>query len=275
MIKKLFHIADLHFRTYKRHDECREVCQKFIQETKNYVDDNNLSRNEVRIVMAGDIVHQKITISNELSVLVSWFLEECSNICPVVLIAGNHDLLENNKDRIDSLTPILDKRTYSKEVAYYKGSQCYLDDNIVWCVYSIFEENKKPDIDAARKLYGNDKKYIGLFHAPVNGAITSIGFEFEFGDSVELEQFDGCDAVIMGDIHHRQNFIYKGINITYTGSLIQQDFGERVSDHGYLIWDVEHLDYTEHNISTEYGYYVFKINSLEDIETQREYLTNS
>ena len=76
-------------------------------------------------------------------------------------------------------------------------------------------------------------------------------------------------------IHHRQNFVHKGINITYCGSFIQQDFGERVSEHGYLIWDVEHLDYTEHDIDTEYGYYVFKINSLEDLEVGKEYLTNA
>ena len=78
MVKKLFHIADLHFRTYKRHDECRDVCEKFTREVKEYIIENELDYNEVRIVMAGDIVHQKITISNELSVLVSWFLEECS-----------------------------------------------------------------------------------------------------------------------------------------------------------------------------------------------------
>ena len=65
------------------------------------------------------------------------------------------------------------------------------------------------------------------------------------------------------------------MNITYCGSFIQQDFGERVNGHGYLIWDVEHLDYTEHNIVTDYGYYVFKINSLEDIDNQREYLTDA
>ena len=81
--------------------------------------------------------------------------------------------------------------------------------------------------------------------------------------------------VIMGDIHHRQNFIHKGTNITYSGSFIQQDFGERVSEHGYLIWDVEHLDYTEHDIETDYGYYVFKINSLEDLDKGKEYLTNA
>ena len=273
MIKKLFHIADLHFRTYKRHDECREVISVFIDEVKTYIKDNELNYDEVRIVIAGDIVHQKITVSNELSVLVSWMLEEFTNLCPVVMIAGNHDLLENNKERVDSLTPIVDKKIYSDKVQYLKESKCYLDDNIVWCVYSIFEENERPDIEKYRKKYGDDKKYIGLFHAPVNGAITSIGYEFE--ESNELEQFLGCDAVLMGDIHHRQNFIYKGINITYCGSFIQQDYGERVSGHGYLIWDVDDLDYTEHNIDTNYGYYVFKINSLMDIDEEREYLTNS
>ena len=204
--------------------------------------------------------------------LVSWFLNKCSELCPVVLIAGNHDLLENNKDRLDSLTPIIEIMN-NPYVSYLTESKCYLDENIVWCCYSIFEENARPDIDACRKEYGDDKKYIGLFHAPVNGAITSVGFEFE--ESVELQQFEGCDAVIMGDIHHRQNFVHKGINITYSGSFIQQDFGERVSEHGYLIWDVEHLDYTEHDIDTDYGFYVFKINSLEDIDNGKEYITNS
>jgi hypothetical protein len=69
--------------------------------------------------------------------------------------------------------------------------------------------------------------------------------------------------------------INKKVNITYPGSLIQQDFGERVSGHGYLIWDVDTLQYSEHDIQSSYGYYVFKINSIEDIEMEREYLTNS
>ena len=32
MIKKIFHIADLHFRTYNRHRESKEVCYKFLNE---------------------------------------------------------------------------------------------------------------------------------------------------------------------------------------------------------------------------------------------------
>ena len=47
-------------------------------------------------------------------------------------------------------------------INYFKESLCYLDDNIVWCVYSIFEENERPNIEAARLEFGDDKKYIGL-----------------------------------------------------------------------------------------------------------------
>jgi DNA repair exonuclease SbcCD nuclease subunit len=270
MVKKLFHIADLHFRTYKRHVESKKVCEDFIEDVKKYILENNLKREECRIVIVGDIVHQKITISNELTMLVSWFLNQCTKLCPVIMVAGNHDLLENNMDRLDSLTPIIELMN-NDEITFYKGSECYLDDK--WCVYSVFEENEKPDIESARKEYGDGKKYIGLYHAPVTGAITAIGYEFE--DSADLAQFAGCDAVLMGDIHHRQKFVYKGINIAYCGSLIQQDFGERVTGHGYLVWDTDDLEYTEHDIETDYGYYVFKIKSLDDIETSGEYITNS
>ena len=184
MIKKIFHIADLHFRTYNRHTESKEVCYKFLNEVKFYIEDNNLKFEECRIVIAGDIVHQKITISNELTMLVSWFLNECTKLCPTIIIAGNHDLLENNKDRLDSLTPIIEIMN-NPYVSYLTESKCYLDENIVWCCYSIFEENKRPDIETARKEYGENKKYIGLFHAPVNGELTSVGFEFE--ESADLK----------------------------------------------------------------------------------------
>ena len=271
MIKHFFHIADLHFRTFKRIAESRAGCEKFIAEVKEFIEKNKLKHSECRVVIAGDIVHQKITISNELFSLVSWFLNECSKLCPVVVIAGNHDLLENNKDRMDSITPIIDAIS-NDNVKYLTESKGYEDDNVVWCVYSIFEDNSRPDIEGIRKEYGDDKKYVGLYHAPVNGAVTAIGYEFEGHN--DLDQFDGCDMVLMGDIHLRQKFEYKGIPIAYSSSMIQQDFGEKLYEHGYLIWDVEEKTYTEHNLEIDYGYFVFKIKSLEDLETESEVLTN-
>ena len=107
MIKKIFHLADIHIRTYKRHDEYREQLIKLFNEIIEYINNNNLTKDEVRIVLAGDIVHQKVTISNEQIDMVGWMLNEFSKICKTYIILGNHDLLESNENRLDSLTPII------------------------------------------------------------------------------------------------------------------------------------------------------------------------
>jgi len=68
--------------------------------------------------------------------------------------------------------------------------------------------------------------------------------------------------------------IKKTIPIAYPSSLIQQNFGENVSKHGFLMWDVETKTYTEHDVENDYPYYQFKITSTEDIENNEEKITN-
>jgi len=270
-VLKVIHCADIHIRTFRMHEEYKEAFQKFIDEVKDYCKDFDYE--EIRIAVVGDLVHQKITISNEQLILSCWFLNELSKIGKVVIVAGNHDLLENNRDRVDSISPMI-QLLDNENIAYYKESKCYTDENIVWCNYSIFEENSRPDIE--RYVVDNqpdeEVTFVGLYHAPLVGASTDIGYEFSEGTT--LEHFEGCDMVLLGDIHKRQAFDYKGTPIAYPSSLIQQNFGETVSKHGYLIWDVESRTYIERDITTRYGFYQFKIKSLDDIENENEILTN-
>lgn len=284
MVKSIIHLADIHIRTFRLHDEYKEVFNTLLNDIKNLVKD--YEREEVRIVIAGDLVHQKIVISNEQLILGTWLLRSLEKIAPVIIIAGNHDLLENNKDRMDSITPMV-QFLPDTDINYFTESKCYLDNNIVWCVYSIFEENSRPDIESARLAFGDDKTYIGLFHGPIIGLKTDLGYEIDHGYNLEI--FDGCDIVMCGDIHKR-GFLtlkqtleinedelenYKKTTLVYqVGSLIQQNFGENVSKHGFLMWDVETRTYTEHDVDNNYPYYQFKITSLEDIETGSETLTN-
>lgn len=269
MIKKVVHISDIHIRTMRLHDEYKSVFIKLFSDLTDLLVD--YKREEIRIVVAGDLVHQKITISNEQLLLGTWFLRKLEEFGSVIVIAGNHDLLENNKDRMDSITPMV-QFLPDKEINYFKESKCYLDDNIVWCVYSIFEENQRPNIEAAREQFGNDKIYIGLYHAPVLNAKTDIGYEFDHGAG--LEMFEGCEIVMMGDIHLRQNFNHKGIMINYSGSLIQQGFGERVKGHGFLLWDIKTKTFTEHDVENNSPFYQFRIKSLDDLEEGKEVITN-
>ncbi len=269
MVKKVIHLADIHIRTFRLHDEYKEVFKTLLTQLTELVID--YQKEELRIVLAGDLVHQKIIISNEQLMLGTWLIKKLEEIAPVIIIAGNHDLLENNRDRMDSISPMV-MFLPETNINYFKESKCYMDENIVWCVYSIFENNERPNIEAARKQFGNDKTYIGLYHAPVLNAKTDIGYEIDHGAGLEI--FEGCDMVMLGDIHKRQSFNHNGIKIAYPSSLIQQNFGENVSNHGFLFWDVENRTFSEHNVENANTYYNFKIKSLEDLDNNTEILTN-
>jgi DNA repair exonuclease SbcCD nuclease subunit len=269
MIKKVIHIGDIHIRTFRLHDEYKEVFKSLMSDVKGLI--KGYEREEVRIVVAGDLVHQKIVISNEQLMLCTWFFKALEEIAPLIVIAGNHDLLENNKDRLDSITPVV-QFLPDLNINYFKESKCYLDDNIVWSTYSIFEENATPDIASARLQFGDDKTYIGLYHAALVNAKTDIGFEIDHGAGLEI--FEGCDIVMMGDIHKRQSFNHKGTVVAYCGSLVQQNFGEKVGGHGFLFWDIESKTYTEHDVDNRHPYYQFKLKSLDDLDNGTEKLTN-
>lgn len=268
MIKFIYHTADLHIRLYKRHDEYREQFQKFFDSVKQHMKDNELTREEVRIVIAGDVVHSKNQLTPELIDITTWFFKKCCDIADTIVILGNHDFLANNLDRMDALTPIIETIDDNR-LKFLKHTGCYEDNNIVWCVYGHMEGSQRPEIEKAREKYG-DKRYVGLYHDPLIGLKTNIGFEFEDGHDISI--FDGCDMVCCGDVHKRQYMDYHGTTIGMVGSLIQQDYGESIDEHGYLIWDVQDKTYVGVDISSDYGFYTFKISSIEDIEEESEKL---
>ena len=218
MVKKIIHLADIHLRTFRMHEEYMSVFKNLMSDLTDLL--SEYKKEEIRIVIAGDLVHQKIVISNEQLMLGTWFLRKLEEIAPVIMIAGNHDLLENNKDRIDSISPMV-QFLFDKNVNYFKESKCYLDDNIVWCVYSIFEDNSRPDIEAAREQFGNDKTYIGLFHGPLIGSTTDIGYEIEHGYNLDI--FEGCDMVMCGDIHKRGVLNFKETKEIYEEELYEYE----------------------------------------------------
>lgn len=266
MVKKIIHIADLHIRTIQMHDLYREQFETLIDEIREHNIvwyQEGIQYEEIRIVVAGDIAHQKINISNEQLLLTSWFLKELSKYGKVVIIPGNHDFLENNTQRMDSITPVvqlLDDPT----IVYYKDSGDYIDENIQWVVYSLYQHNARPEFTK-----DETKLTIGLFHGPIMGLSTDLGYEFE--DAYDQLNFVDLDLLLCGDIHKRQQFtLPNGGHAIMVGSLIQQNFGETVKHHGYGIYDVETNEYTFHDLDNEQPFLHFSINDIKDIEDGKE-----
>jgi DNA repair exonuclease SbcCD nuclease subunit len=267
MIEKIAHIADIHFRNFQRHIEFRAICENFLDQMVKIKPD--------RIVIAGDLVHSRNQISPELVNEVSWFLNACSKVCgKVIIIPGNHDIVEQNKERMDALTPIINALDVHN-IVYYSKSNVYEDENIAWVVYSIYDNNMTPEAIMVNTY--PDKVKIGLYHGIINGATNNLGFKFMHG--ADVEKFSVCDVVLCGDIHKRQVLQTKsGTHVIMPGSMIQQDFSETVSEHGFNLLTVSEnkvTDYTFSDIENPIKYLNFKINDFEDIENGNEQLINA
>jgi DNA repair exonuclease SbcCD nuclease subunit len=258
MIKRLVHFSDLHVKLFKDHQHYKNMLETALSEWRALAPD--------RIVFTGDLVHSKNQMTPELVDFVAWVLTECAKITKTIVIIGNHDFLENNNERLDALTPIVDSLK-NKNVSYYKDRGVYEDENIDWVVYSLTSHNLPPEItDSSRTK-------IGLFHGPIIGLTTDIGYKFE--DGFDTFKFKGCDLVLCGDIHKRQVFDIPGNKKAYmVGSTIQQNFGESVRKHGYGVYDIEKDEYTFVDIPNPKPYLSFRIESFDDLVEGKEKLLN-
>lgn len=258
MIQRLVHFSDLHVRLFKDHDLYREILENALKEWKTLEPD--------RIVFTGDLVHSKNQMTPELVEFVAWILTECANIAKTIIIIGNHDMIESNLERLDTLTPIIDTLK-NPNIFYYKHRGVYPDENINWCVYSLMDHNIPPEI------IKSENKNIGLFHGPIQGLYTDIGYKFE--DGFQVDKFKGCDLVLCGDIHKRQVFdIPNGKKAYMVGSTIQQNFGEKLTKHGYGVYDVENDQYDFVDLPNSKPFLKFEITSIDDLTNGTEKLLN-
>jgi len=228
-IRYLYHLSDIHIRNQTRHQEYRTVFERLYSSLQE--------EPKGLIIITGDIVHSKSQISPQLIIETRDFLTNLSKIMPTLFIAGNHDLNLANKQLPDTLSSILHKMNvpnlyYLKESGLYHWGQ-----NICFAVMSVFDY---PLIKASN-IPGTDRKKIGLLHATLDKSkISLVGgrtHELE-SEKYKANQLNNYDAVLLGDIHLHQ-YLDTSKRIAYAGSLIQQNFGERLGGHGYLKWDLD------------------------------------
>jgi DNA repair exonuclease SbcCD ATPase subunit/DNA repair exonuclease SbcCD nuclease subunit len=248
-LKRIYHIADIHIRNIKRHKEFREVFYSMFEEIKKRGTEDSI------IYLAGDIAHAKLEMSPELVSEISWLFTECNKLCPTIVIAGNHDCNMNNSDRMDVLTPIVDALKLPN-LTYLKDTQVYGIGDVDFAVFSIFDN--KDNWPKAETLFGNKK--IALFHGPVDNSTTDVGYVVS-SRHFTTEIFDGYHLALLGDIHKRQEMISpSGCKVVYAGSLVQQNFGETLDKHGFLVWDLDTMTYEEVDIQNDYGYYTLDVD---------------
>ena len=230
-INTIYHLADIHIRPLKRHNEYRIIFDKLY---------NKISEDPTNslIVICGDIVHEKDKITPELIILIQEFLTKLSYITDVVLFSGNHDLIENNLERtpnLEALTPKL------ANIHYLKKTGSYEFGNIIFYLKSL-EDNKPFPLPLQSNKYN-----IALYH----GMLQEIGHS---NGSYSTADFKHYDLTLLGDVHERQ---FLTDTIAYSGSLIQQNYGEDYNNHGFIKWHLEpdkQITHTIYNLENDYGF---------------------
>ena len=257
-ITHIYHISDIHIQLYKRHQEYREVFQRVYdyligEKTASGIPTTQNRNIPFLVVITGDILHSKADLSPECIQLTYSFIKTLASIMPVVLIAGNHDININNRDRLDSLTPILADLPAVAPVYYLLESGIYQLNNILFYYSSILDSNvviqprvQTPMESGIESGITSGIVHIGLYHGRVNGAVYFNGMECRDSESgtgsgtsgnktITPSAFADYDITLLGDIHKYQ---FMTPNIAYAGSLIQQNIGEDIKGHGLIKWSL-------------------------------------
>jgi len=251
----IFHIADIHIRLTKRHDEYLDVFER-LYEVVAKTPENTC------VAILGDLFHSKSNLSPECVGIASDFLRRLADLRPTILIAGNHDATLTNKSRMDSLSPIVNAINH-KNLFYLKDTGIYILGDIVFNHMSVFDPVESyiraTDIP---KIYTNQARHvIALYHGAVHDAVSDVGYRIN-NQSVTANLFDGHDIVLLGDIHKYQTLEIpdSDTKIVYVGSLIQQNHGESLDSHGYVLWNLKQRIHKQFDIGNERGFYTIDID---------------
>ena len=249
MIRKIFQVSDIHIRNFKRHDEYRRVFERLYDYIKE-----NFTQDDL-ICLTGDIVHAKTDVTPELVEEVQTFLKSLADIGRVLLIPGNHDANLNNDHRMDALTPIVNALNHPN-LTYLKKT-CALDiyeNNVTFYHWSVFDSHT----EYPKCVRTEDDFKICLYHGPVSGTVTESGFGL-FDNDVKVEDFEGFDLVLLGDIHKTQ-FLNEAKTIGYPGSLVQQNHAESLV-HGIYVWDLATKSAEFVEIENDTAFYTIEVDA--------------
>jgi DNA repair exonuclease SbcCD ATPase subunit len=270
-IRYIYHLADIHIRLNDRIEEYTEVFRELYKSIEENSED---SRKESIIVMAGDIFDAKTNLKSESLELFD-ILMELLKLMPIIIIAGNHDGNMTNtkyKDALYYVTKVYDRLYDSNQIPnrlyYLDRTGFYETENMMIGVKHIFDvSNQVPNIMKIQ----TDKVKISIHHGTISGSKTDIGQVLESEETLNL--FTGYNFVLLGDIHKRQ-FMGNSNTIAYPGSLIQQNYGETLEKHGYLIWDIIDYNFYEIDIKNNYGFVTLNIVKNKIKEPYNDILTS-
>ena len=274
---RILHIADLHIRcsptSDDRFDEYQTVFRRLVDMVRGQSVDACL--------IAGDVFHSKYKCSARGAELFVWLVRTLSEISPVYVLAGNHDFQQEDPTSPDLVTAVLggsrtnvhasacqERVHVMNETSTYKCGR--LSFSVV-TVQDALETGASRGHLSALPPFPRDPSAefnVAVFHGPVSYSRLPNGSDLR--DGVPSSWFSRFDAVLLGDIHapqvHRASLVSRNRKTSrwtwddgagpwgYCGSTIQQNFGEPIFGHGFMVWDLAEREVTHFHVDNDHGF---------------------
>ena len=282
MFKFIIHLADIHIRTgnkeYSRYNEYLIVFKNLEKSIKKKLIEINGEKSTL-IMIAGDIFHNKNKIENYGLKLFNIFISILKNIAPVIIIPGNHDYLQQFPDE----PGLLDSLIYDLDNIYFLNkTENIIINNIGITTIAINDTLKEGESFGIKDILPsfpinfnkNIEHIIGIFHGSFGKTFYNENKEVEEdNNSYPLDMLNNLDIAILGDIHLRQSCKHNKCHYAYSGSLLQQNYGETIIDHGYILWNIETKENEFINVYNNFGYiYISYINDKWNIKYKNKYI---
>lgn len=255
-ITHLIHLSDLHIRTgnleQSRYNEYITVFNNLFSSLKEHiVEDKTL------ICITGDIFHNKSKIENYGLNLFQYFISHLSKLAPLIIIPGNHDYRQDFPDEPSLLSSVLYP---SDKIHYLDKTQNLTYKNLQFSTVSVSDTLIKGNtfgISSTLPSFPIDDTgefKIALFHGSFGKTKFNANTIVDEQNSYPLEWIQHFDFALLGDIHLRQKGTFNNLLYGYSGSLIQQNFGEEPINHGYYIWDLYNKNIKAINVYNDIGF---------------------
>jgi len=253
-IDVIFHLGDIHIPgNPDRENEYEKVLKMAIKTISN-------DKRRKMVIICGDLFHDKTKPYQEANILARDFMQGLGDVCETIIIQGNHDINIDNENRKDSIKSALQQLKTTYPIHYLTENKIYKINGINFGLTKM--TNNKPTPIGIRNLF---ELYIGLYHGTLYKSKTDEGYEFNDITKIKGSDFKEYDIVMLGDIHKFQ-YLNKEKTIAYSGSLVQQNFGESIKNHGILVWDLKTKKSELIEIPNEYIYKTHLITDINNYE---------
>jgi DNA repair exonuclease SbcCD nuclease subunit len=272
MIHNIIQISDIHIRigdqSKSRYDE---YCSAFSRLRETLQLHTSIIEHTAVIAITGDVFHHKNKLEPYALELAVKLLQGLSELAHVIVIRGNHDYRQDLPSERDMITALM---SYSiPNVSYLDTTGLHtfhnltiglvaIQDTLLYGATTGISRNLPPFPLPTQHHEGHYN--VAMFHGSITGSTLQNGMSLSPTlHCYPIDWFKGYDAILLGDIHvqqiHRADAIeFKEDSVGnstlmgcydysshtspwgYPGSLVQQDFGESLTGHGYLVWDLQH-----------------------------------